>query len=172
MKDTGCTNEEIELIANEFYRLGILDDIYETIFDNINYVLIHQTVPKFWKYFETSEDVESGFYQFQLAICELHKECDKFHSILHRMTPIIQLKKKTHEDEYTVFNNMLKVALLSQLPGNFNEIVYSFYQTSFKVFGNSHQDVGRFRFSNILFCLHLTSKQFLSNSHYNYYWYY
>lgn len=103
----------------------------------------HQTVPKFWSYFSVTESDESGFYQFQLAICELHKECEKYYKILRRMQPLIERRGKSEFiDVYREFNDLLKVDLLSQLPSHFNEIVYSFYQTSFQVFANSHQDDG------------------------------
>lgn len=129
-------------------RLELLDDIYDMIISNIDHILRHQIVPKFWSYFDVHDDPERGFYQFQLAVCELHKECKRLHKIFRRMQAmIVQLKKAV--DVYAEFDAMLKTSLLSQLPYNFNEVVYAFYQTSFKVFANSHQDMGKFCLINI-----------------------
>lgn len=128
-------------------RLDIAEEIYETILLNIDYLLRHQIVPKFWKYFTLDNDVENGFYQFQFSICALHQEYEKIQRIIHRLLPMktmCKFKDKLNEerDDFDEFKHMLKVAMLSQLPANFNKIVYSFYHISFKVFANSHQDYG------------------------------
>lgn len=142
---------DLKFIIDEWIRLDIAENIYETIWLNIDYVLRHQTVPKFWKYFGADNDTENGFYQFQLSIYELHQEYKKFQRILDRVRPIKLLCKFQNavyrdRNELEVFKNMLKVDLLSQLPPNFTKIVHSFYHVSFTVFANSHEDTGRFSF--------------------------
>lgn len=135
-------------IIEEWNRLGIAENIYETIWLNIDYVLRHQIVPKFWKYFSADNDTENGFYQFQLSIYELHQEYKKFQRILDRVRHI-KLKYKFNNavyrerNELEAFKNMLKTDLLSQLPPNFTKIVHSFYHVSFTVFANSHEDTGK-----------------------------
>lgn len=149
-------------MANELIRLDILDEIRETIMLNIGYLLRHQIVPKFWKYFNVENDMENGFYQFQLSVYELHQEYEKFKKILRR-SQMLKIQLESDQNHLHEFNELLKVTLLSQLPADFTKIVYSFYHTSFKVFANSHQDNGectdqsdfqRCRFIFILICPH------------------
>lgn len=142
LKDAKYAKEDIDFITNEFIRLGIVDDVYGIVMNNIDHILRHQIVPKFWSYFNMQDDTESGFYQFQLAICELHNECERFQKTFRRMQPIIE-RLSQPIDTQVEFNVLLKATLLSQLPQNFNEVVYAFYQTSFKVFANSHQELGK-----------------------------
>lgn len=142
------SESDLRFIISEWVRLDIAENIYETIWLNIDYVLRHQTVPKFWKYFSSDNDTENGFYQFQLSIYELHQEYQKFLRILDRVRPMKTLchfSNPVYRDrhEVEVFKNMLKIDLLSQLPANFTKIVHSFYHVSFTVFANSHQDTGK-----------------------------
>lgn len=127
--------------------MGIAEKIYNSVIDNINYLLHHQIVPKFWKYFNVDNDTENGFYQFQLSIYELHQEYNKFHSILQRLKILKSMcefenKQNQQQDDLNEFSNMLKKAMLEHPPPNFDKIVSSFYHISFKVFANSHQDNG------------------------------
>lgn len=143
LQETECTTDDIKFVANELIRLDILDEIRETIMLNIGYLLRHQIVPKFWKYFNVENDMENGFYQFQLSVCELHQEYEKFKKILRR-SQMLKIQPDADQNQLHEFNELLKVTLLSQLPADFTKIVYSFYHTSFKVFANSHQDTGEF----------------------------
>lgn len=144
---------DIKFVIDELVRLNIAENIYETIWLNIDYVLRHQIVPKFWKYFNAENDNENGFYQFQLSIYELHQEYEKFQRILQRIQPIKSLcnfNNQTYreQNDLHIFKNMLKIDMLSQLPANFTKIVHSFYHISFNVFANSHQDSGKHLQSN------------------------
>lgn len=141
LQESECTADDIKFVVNELIRLDNLDEINETIMLNIGYLLRHQIVPKFWKYFNVDNDMENGFYQFQLSIYELHQEYEKFKRILRRMQ-MLKMEQETEPNKFHEFNELLKVTLLSQLPTNFTKIVYSFYHISFKVFANSHQDNG------------------------------
>lgn len=137
-------------LISEWNRLDIAENIYETIWLNIDYVLRHQIVPKFWKYFSADNDTENGFYQFQLSIYELHQEYKKFQRILDRVRSIKPSCKFNNavyreRNELEAFKNLLKTDLLSQLPPNFTKIVHSFYHVSFTVFANSHEDTGKHR---------------------------
>lgn len=128
-------------MANELIRLDVSEEISETIMLNISYLLRHQIVPKFWKYFNVDNDMENGFYQFQLSVYELHQEYEKFKRIL-RDLQMLKMQPKSEQNQSNEFSDLLKVTLLSQLPTDFTKIVYSFYHISFKVFANSHQDNG------------------------------
>lgn len=139
---------DLGFLISEWNRLDIAENIYETIWLNIDYVLRHQIVPKFWKYFSADNDTENGFYQFQLSIYELHQEYKKFQRILDRVRSIKPSCKFNNavyreRNELEAFKNMLKTDLLSQLPPNFTKIVHSFYHVSFTVFANSHEDTGK-----------------------------
>lgn len=143
LKESTCSREDIDSITNQMVRLGIVDEIYGIALSNVDYILRHQIVPKFWSYFNMQNEPERSFYHFQLAICELHKEYERLHKTFRRMQPIVERLSRPI-DIPTELNMLLKTTLLSQLPYNFNEVVYAFYQTSFKVFANSHQELGEF----------------------------
>lgn len=144
---TEINAEEMQQIVNELTRLEVAENVYETIISEIDTKLRQVIVPKFWSYFvQNDKDSETEFHQFQTAVHELHADYLQFQEILVRL----QLFKKfvrfknvqlQNQNEIVAFNEMLKVTLLSQLPANFERIIYSFYHTSFKVFVNSHLDV-------------------------------
>lgn len=143
---------DIQFVIDELVRLNVAENIYETIWLNIDYVLRHQIVPKFWKHFNAENDNENGFYQFQLSIYELYQEFQKFQRILKQIRPLKQMCRSTNktQDDLQVFKNLLKIDMLSQLPANLTKIVHSFYHISFNVFANSHQDSGNFSISSQL----------------------
>lgn len=154
LNDSCYNHEDFEFIIGELSRLEIAELVYETVLIEIDCKLRQQIVPEFWKYFQDTESIDNdrGFYQFQVAVYELHKNYGRFENIIQRLKMFKQmcrfqkLKNRT-QDELEIFDEMLKTALLSQLPVNFNTIVYSFYSISFKVFANTHLNVqdGKFK---------------------------
>lgn len=139
LQDSDYTCDEAKFAVNELIRLDLYSDVCEMMLANVDYILRQQIAPKFWQYFRQSNDVENGFYQFQLSVHELHREYEK---ICRALAPLSIVKQNSNVDFKQKLNESLKVILLSQLPANFNKIVYSFYHISFKVFANSHQDSG------------------------------
>lgn len=130
-------------VVKELQRIGLLEDVFKIIFSNIDIILRHQIVPKFWVFFNNIFDWETGFYQFQLAVYELYNECQKFHRIFADMAPLVERMRGVEPNHcYVEFRELLKVNLLSQLPHHFNAAVYGFYFTSFEVFANSQTDSG------------------------------
>lgn len=139
LQESDYTCDEAKFVVNELIRLDLYPEICEMMLANVDYILRQQIAPKFWQYFRQSNDVENGFYQFQLGVHELHREYEK---IYRALAPLGIVKQNSNVDFKQKLNESLKVILLSQLPANFNKIVYSFYHISFKVFANSHQDSG------------------------------
>lgn len=127
--------------------MEIAENVYETILNEIDMKLRQEIVPKFWNYFvQNDNDSETEFHQFQTAVHELHADYLQFQELLARLQlfkKFVRFRNVQHQNqnEIAAFNETLKVALLSQLPANFERIIYSFYHTSFKVFVNSHLDV-------------------------------
>lgn len=126
-------------------QLNIAQHIYETVIIEIEWKLRTNIVPNFWQHFlnkctETAADNDSEFYQFQYAVCDLEKDFRKFENILKRLQMFRQACALPSDirDESDMFGEMLRVTLLSQLPANFEQIIYLFYSRSFKVFVNSH----------------------------------
>lgn len=157
MTETACNSSEIIDVVSEIKRHGLVDDVYRIIFSNIDCILRHQIVPKFWSFFNNIFDWESGFYQFQLAVYELYNEYQKFNRIFNDLTPLIEhVNGVSVTDCYAEFRELLKVDLLSQLPHHFNAAVYGFYFTSFEVFANSQSNTGEF---TIVFHWKLCSSQ-------------
>lgn len=140
-------NEELQQVVTELSRLEIAENVYETIINEIDTKLRQEIVPKFWHYFvQNDNDREIEFNQFQSAVHELHEDYLKFQEILNKLQMFkrfvrFQNVQYQNRNDTDAFNEMLKVTLLSQLPANFERIIYSFYHMSFKVFVNSHSDV-------------------------------
>lgn len=152
LSNTEFDNAEFKQIVNEFESLNISEQIYESVFLQIESKLRTHVAPAFWKYFEVwkEEDRERGFYQFQYAVFELQKEYAYFQNILKRLKLFKEIchlhcTKYNDTSENEIFNAMLKEALLSELPADFVKIVYAFYSTSFKVFVNSQHESGGIR---------------------------
>lgn len=144
------SDDDAKFVIKELNRLNIAENIYETIWLNIDYMLRHQIIPKFWKQFCPDKEHEHAFFQFQLVIYELYKDFLKFKEILQRVQLMKEMCTFTNptnrtQDDLQLFKNMLKIDMLSQLPANFTKIIHAFYQMSFNVFANSHQDTGRYR---------------------------
>lgn len=146
MCETEVNTEELQQIVTELSRIEIAENVYETITNEIDTKLRQEIVPKFWNYFvQNDSDSETEFHQFQTAVHELHADYLQFQELLIRLQTFkrfVRFRNVQHQsqNEVTAFNEMLKVTLLSQLPANFERIIYSFYHTSFKVFVNSHLD--------------------------------
>lgn len=141
------TESNVQYVVGELVQLSLAESILETIWLNIDYVLRHKIVPRFWEHFNTGDDNENGFYQFQMSIDRLYQEHRKFEKMLERVKPLKMKCKfagitEPLKCELKVFKGMLRSAILSQLPVNFTKIVHSFYQISFNVFAN-RQDAGK-----------------------------
>lgn len=145
--ETDINTEDVQQVVAELSRIEIAENVYETILNEIDTKLRQEIVPKFWNYFVQNDiDSETEFHQFQTAVHELHADYLQFQEILARLQTFkkfVRFRNVQHQNqnEIAAFNEMLKVTLLSQLPANFERIIYSFYHTSFKVFVNSHLDV-------------------------------
>ncbi|KAJ6641185.1 Anaphase-promoting complex subunit 2 [Pseudolycoriella hygida] len=142
--DAESQTEQLQEVAIELSRIEIAESIYETIVNEIDAKLRREIVPKFWNHFvEKDIDTEAEFNQFQTAVHDLHEDYVQFREQLMRLEAFktfVQFKDTRYhnQNEISNFNEMLKVTLLSQLPANFERIIFSFYNMSFKAFVNSH----------------------------------
>ncbi|XP_055920169.1 anaphase-promoting complex subunit 2 [Eupeodes corollae] len=148
LKCSPIANGDFEYVIGKLTQLEITDCVYESILLEINAMLRSRIVPDFWTQFQTNNEEEDNqymlFMQFQMAIIKLEED---FRNINELITRIELLKKMCRfakpenkmRDDKKEINNMLRSILLSQLPANFNSVVYAFYNVSFKVFANSHQ---------------------------------
>lgn len=147
-------DEQISQLSVHLQRLGNLSIIYETIFFKIDRMLRRETVPRFWRHFQgqTSESNPEGqptrhlhFFRFQRAVNELYQHFGGYYLQLKRLQklkqgsslPVDVVKKPSDLSE---FNRMFRCALLSQLPTDFNDLVYEFYSIAFKVFALTHAE--------------------------------
>lgn len=141
MNDSNSTEDDFKFICTGLCYLNIAQEIYETIFIEIDWKLRMHIVPNFWKYFQdknysTNNDLD--FYQFQYAVCELEKDFIKFQNTLKRLQmyrECCQLSSN-FRNEFDRFDEILRITLLSQLPANFERIIYLFYSKSIKVLIN------------------------------------
>lgn len=155
LNDSAYDSEEFEYIIAELTRYEIAEAVYESVWLEVSSKLQQSTVPQFWRAFQdrgatnSSSATESipadknrGFYQFQVAVYELHKDFGRFLCIVSRLQMFKRMCRFSNaiimnRCEATEFGERLRATLLSQLPANFNNIIHDFYNTSFKVFLNS-----------------------------------
>ncbi|XP_055627556.1 anaphase-promoting complex subunit 2 [Toxorhynchites rutilus septentrionalis] len=150
-------DHEIIQLSIQLEQAQAIPVIYETIFFKIERLLRHETVPKFWRNFNHSpsmgepqaqgsrRDTNRHFFRFQQAVHELHEDFVGYYLQLKRLEklkrgialPIDVAKKPNDLGE---FHRMFRCLLLSQLPAHFNDLVYEFYNTAFKVFALSHAE--------------------------------
>ncbi|XP_058836791.1 anaphase-promoting complex subunit 2 [Topomyia yanbarensis] len=151
--NTGPVSEhEISQLSIELEQFQLLPFVYETIFIKIDRLLRHETVPKFWFNFSTNKPNDDGkqennsnrqFFRFQHAVRELYYDFGRYYLQLKRLQkmrngsplPVDVAKKPSDLSE---FLRMFRCALLSQLPTDFNDLVYEFYNIAFKVFALTH----------------------------------
>lgn len=150
--DSDYNHDDFEYIIAELKRLNIAEQLYEIVLLEIDQKLRQEIIPDFWRKFQnynlTNGYNEHGFYQFQVAVYELYKAFGIIHKTIGRLQLLKQSCHFTNpsnkvRDEVQYVDEILKADLLSQLPANFNNIVYSFYSISFKVFVNSHQQTSK-----------------------------
>lgn len=160
LNDSDYSVEDFGFIVAELNRLGIAEQVYETVLLEIDSKLRLQIVPDFWRYFQcnggvvsiagnssrscssTNNKHENGFFQFQVAVQELKQQYSRIQSIGVRLKCLKEMcsfrcGRNQIQNEQIVLDEMFKVNLLSQLPANFVGIVNDFYTVSFKVFMNS-----------------------------------
>lgn len=145
------SNSDFEHVVSELSRLDLAESIYETIYYDIQTVLMHQTVPEFWKHFKTSPDDDDnacvGFDKFQIAISWLCNEYSKFQKLLERTVDFKNMCKFKNEpnrirNDMDYFDLLFRAALLSQIPLNFHKIVDQFYKIVLNVLSNGNTDGG------------------------------
>lgn len=150
-------DHEISQLSIQLEHMQTLAIIYETVFFKIDRILRNETVPKFWRNFnhlpsaddqlQTAADGNSNrhFFRFQHAVRELFEDFGRYYLQLKRLEklrravplPVDMAKKPSDMSE---FYRMFRCALLSQLPTDFNDLVYEFYSIAFKVFALTHTE--------------------------------
>lgn len=152
LNDSDHDPDDFDDIIRELNRLGIAEAVYETVWLKIRAKLQQCTVPQFWKSFQPDAEptdhrssLRAGankdrcFFQFQVAVFELHKAYGRYQGIVARLKlfkQTFQFQNETNLNrcEDSEFGERLRGTLLSQMPANFNGFVHAFYSTSFKVF--------------------------------------
>ena len=120
------------------------------IFIKIDHYLRHKAAPKFWRNFNeprrevvVDSGVNENFYKFQSAVYNLYEDYDRCISILNTLSKfksnsIIFKDVAKKPNDKIEFNRMFRCSLLSQLPDDFNKLVYDFYDVAFKVFASDN----------------------------------
>lgn len=93
--------------------------------------LMRTTVPNCYKWFIEEADKFRTFEKFVAAIDGLYEEYRAYLDLAGRLT---RLQDVASSEPIDTVNKYFKAALLSQLPGDFDGIVYNFYEYSFRVF--------------------------------------
>ncbi|KAL5285967.1 ANAPC2 family protein [Megaselia abdita] len=144
------SDDEVRNLSQELQQtLDIAENIYESVFLEIKTLLSEKYVPQFWKHLmkcelRTTEEekLKTHFINFQESILNLEDIFIKFSEIVRRTSVFKQSLPDSNQwfsSEQEKLNEILRTILLSQIPPHFNDVVYSFYSISFKVFANGHQ---------------------------------
>ena len=129
-----------------------LDYVYDILWMEIGTFVRNKVAVKFWSCMNSSQpivnfcrDGESSediilqyklFTNFVNAVKSLDAYYQFIKTSLERLDAI---RKLDNIKSLKKLNELLRAALLSQLPTHFNNVVFSFYSVSFKVFFNLHQ---------------------------------
>ncbi|XP_073846861.1 anaphase promoting complex subunit morula [Musca autumnalis] len=130
-----------------------LEYIYEVLWIEIGSFVRSKLTPTFWSCFkhnqtltkfekdgESAEDLQQQyklFTNFVNAVKSLDAYYQFVKTSLEKLDGICH--GVDHSKSLAKLNELLRASLLSQLPTHFNNVVFSFYSVSFRVFFNLHQ---------------------------------
>ncbi|XP_058462481.1 anaphase-promoting complex subunit 2 [Malaya genurostris] len=159
---------DISQLSIQLEKHQVLPIVYETIFFKIDRLLRHETVPAFWSNFNSSpnppetdsdkqgKDSNRLFFRFQQAVQNLYNDFGRYYLQLKRLEKLrsrfpIPADVAKKPSDLSEFLRMFRCALLSQLPTDFNDLVYEFYSVAFKVFALTHVESDEFMESSDTF---------------------
>lgn len=101
----------------------------------------NQPIAKYFHEEETAEDITLQYKLFTNFVNAV-KNLDAFYQFIKTsLERLDAIRKSNHEKSIEKLNELLRAALLAQLPTYFNNVVFSFYSVSFRVFFNLHQSI-------------------------------
>uniref|UniRef100_A0A1I8P1Z1 Anaphase-promoting complex subunit 2 n=1 Tax=Stomoxys calcitrans TaxID=35570 RepID=A0A1I8P1Z1_STOCA len=127
--------------------------VYEVLWIEIGSFVRNKLTPSFWSCFkhtqtlskfdregETADDLQLQYKLFTNFVNAV-KGLDAYYQFVKSsLEKLDSIRKITdHSPSLAKLNELLRSSLLSQLPTNFNNVVFSFYSVSFRVFFNLHQ---------------------------------
>ncbi|XP_065366967.1 anaphase-promoting complex subunit 2 [Calliphora vicina] len=99
----------------------------------------NQAITKFYRDGESSEDVQLQYKLFTNFVNAV-KNLDAFYQFIKTsLERLDAIRKLDHKKSIEKLNELLRASLLAQLTTHFNNVVFSFYSVSFRVFFNLHQ---------------------------------
>ncbi|KNC22283.1 hypothetical protein FF38_12910 [Lucilia cuprina] len=99
----------------------------------------NQAITKFYRDGESSEDIQLQYKLFTNFVNAV-KNLDAFYQFIKTsLERLDAIRKLDHKKSIEKLNELLRASLLAQLPTHFNNVVFSFYSVSFRVFFNLHQ---------------------------------
>ncbi|VVC94836.1 unnamed protein product [Leptidea sinapis] len=139
-----CTDLEYIEVQQIITGLGIQNKIRDLIVTHIEKYVRQQVAPQFWAKFSKVEEEIKGFQLFKSAVNDLYDAVNKFSGMLRRLI----ILNNSCSDNKTIFGErdvisgfilIIRATLLSQLPVDFNIIIFHFYKLSFNVFDNEYE---------------------------------
>lgn len=115
----------------EVQRLNAGDPLFQVILKEIKTRLMRDTVPKFFNYFSKAERT---FDDFAAAIDGLHAHYHVYLAVISQAWSLRVADTESPEEE---LNKWFRAALLSQLPLEFDRLVYTYFEYSFRVFSGT-----------------------------------
>lgn len=99
----------------------------------------NQAITKFYRDGESSEDIQLQYKLFTNFVNAV-KNLDAYYQFIKTsLERLDTIRKLDHKKSVKKLNELLRASLLAQLPTHFNNVVFSFYSVSFRVFFNLHQ---------------------------------
>lgn len=134
-----CSPTEFEEVLKILVDMKMESSIKDVILSSIEVYLRQRIVPEFWRKFTTFCDDMEGFQRFKNAVKELYDNLYCFIPMLERLDKLNELclpKKCIYGESYVMagFKQLVRATLFSQLPLDFQHIVYNFYKISLNVF--------------------------------------
>lgn len=124
------TEDEINGVIKDLQKLQIDESILEFIFQAVQSYLLETSVPNSITCFVLSDCTTDDYYAFHRAITALYDD----YEVLEKLVTLARPLKKDPHDALGRLQRLLRSALLSQLPLNFNASVVAFYEYSYHIF--------------------------------------
>jgi hypothetical protein len=134
------SEDEIDACVSFVTEHQLAEFISELLWNRLFRDLRTNFSPEFWSHFIKEDDEGVGSEKFSLAVRVLKENIDQ-HVIYIKFLDCIRKSSCNHNLASTLeqYKIHLSAVLLSQIPKDFESIVYSFYSKAFRAFTNSEK---------------------------------
>lgn len=149
------TLDYINRLSLEIQQLDILDTFHEMVWSQLCFTLRAQIVPSFWQHFEDDNNESVFASQHERQFEHFQKFIQAVEMLKYFFDVSIIFIKRLHQmqnccifldnndciqKDIHKFHATLREALLGQLPSDFMQTVYSFYEVFYRLYSSIHQN--------------------------------